>query len=387
MKTIAAAPSLLLAPITAGFVAVLVGFTSSVALVFQAAQAAGANTAQIGSWIGALSLGMGLCTLGLSLWYKQPVMIAWSTPGAALLITGLAGVSMPQAIGAFMFCALLITLCGLTGLFAKVMDKIPMALASAMLAGVLAKFALDAVLSTKSSPWLVLIMFASYLLIKRLTVRYAVPLVLVIGVISAALLGQMNSALIELQITQPAWVAPQFSWSVMLSVGVPLFLVTMASQNLPGVAVMRAAGYDTPVSPLLTVSGLVNMALAPFGCYTLNLAAITAAICMTPQAHPDKGQRYLASVACGGFYLIVAVFGASVAALFAAFPRPLVLTIAAIALLGTIGNGLASAMKDEVSREAGLVTFLVTLSGITYFGIGSAFWAIIAGSLVYLLRR
>jgi benzoate membrane transport protein len=376
-----------LAPLSAGFVAVLVGFTSSVALVFEAARAAGATPAQIGSWLGSLCLGMGVCTIGLSLYYRKPVMVAWSTPGAALLATSLVGVSMPQAIGAFLFCAALITFAGVTGWFEKIMDRLPIALASAILAGVLTKFALDAVLSVKSNPLVIVTMFATYLLAKKFLPRYAIPLVLLLGVIVANFKGQLNWQVVQWSVTQPNWTVPEFHFGVLLSVGLPLFIVTMASQNLPGVATMRASGYDTPVSPVIATTGVVNLLLAPLGCYAINLAAITAAICMTPAAHPDKAKRYWAAVACGAIYLVVAVFGASIAVLLAAFPRELVFGVAGIALLGTIGNGLAIAMKEEGSREAALVTFLVTLSGISLAGVGSAFWAIVAGSVTYWIFR
>jgi benzoate membrane transport protein len=377
----------LLPPIIAGFIAVLVGFTSSVALVFGAAKAAGASPDQIGSWIGALSLAMGGLTLALSLHYKKPVMIAWSTPGAALLITALNGVPMEQAVGAFMFCGLLIAIAGYSGLFERVMDRLPLALASAILAGVLAKFALDAVRAGQTQLNLVLAMFVTYIIAKRFTARYAVPLVLVVGVMVAWFLGLMQFESFRWSFTQPVWVTPDWSWSTMLSIGVPLFIVTMASQNLPGVATMRASGYDTPVSPVIGSTGIATIALAPFGCYAVNLAAITAAICMTPDAHPDKNKRYWAAVSCGVFYLIIAVIGGSVAALLAAFPQELIFAIAGIALLGTIGNGLAVAMKEEGSREAALVTFLITLSGVTFAGIGSAFWGVIVGGVVYWAFR
>ncbi len=365
----------------------LVGFTSSVALVFGAAKAAGASPEQIGSWIGALSLAMGALTLGLSLYYKKPIMVAWSTPGAALLITALIGVPMGQAIAAFMFCGLLIAIAGYSGLFERVMDKLPLALASAILAGVLAKFALDAVRAGQSQLMLVLAMFSTYILAKRFTARYAVPIVLLVGIATAAVLGLMQWQSFRWGLTQPVWVTPEFSWVTMLSVGVPLFVVTMASQNLPGVATMRAAGYQAPISPIIGSTGLATICLAPFGCYAVNLAAITAAICMTEDAHPDKAKRYWASSACGVFYLIIAVLGGSIAALLAAFPKELILAIAGIALLGTIGNGLAVAMKEEGSREAALVTFLITLSGVSFAGIGSAFWAVVVGAIVYLAFR
>ena len=375
-----------LAPVTAGFVAVLVGFTSSIALVFQAAQAAGASPAQIGSWIGALSLGMGLCTLGLSLWYKQPVMVAWSTPGAALLVTSLAGVSLSQAIGAFVFCGLLIVLAGVSGLFARFMDKIPTALASAMLAGVLARFALDAVLATKAQAILVLGMFAVYLIAKRMTARYAILAVLAFGITASFALGLIKPGVLTWAITKPLWITPSFDVGVLISVAVPLFIVTMASQNIPGVVTMRANGYATPVSPVITATGIATMVLAPFGAYALNLAAITAAICMGPSAHENPNRRYLASAACGVVYLMVALLAGTVATFFAAFPKEFILAIAGIALLGTISGGLAAAIKDESQREAALITFLVTLSGISIAGVGAAFWGLVAGLVAWLAR-
>jgi benzoate membrane transport protein len=379
-------PTLLLAPITAGFVAVLVGFTSSVAVVFGAAQAMGADERQVGSWIGVLCVVMGVLTVGFSLFHRKPVMVAWSTPGAALLITSLVNVPPAQAVGAFMFCGLLIFLSGITKAFERVMDRLPLALASALLAGVLARFALDAVRAGQDQALLVLGMLATYLIAKRRSARYAVPVVLAAGIALAVSLGLTRFEAVQWTFTQPVWVTPSFDWTVMLSVGVPLFLVTMASQNLPGVAAMRTAGYNTPVSGVISSTGLAGMALAPLGCYAVNLSAITAAICMSSQAHPDKDQRYWAAVACGVIYLLVGVVGGSVAALLAAMPKALILAVAGIALLGTIGHGLSVATQDESTREAALLTFLVTLSGVTFFGIGSAFWAVVVGAVVYLMR-
>jgi len=370
----------------AGFVAVLVGFTSSVAIVFQAAQALGATPAQTTSWMWALGLGMGLTSLGLSLWYRQPVLTAWSTPGAALL-AGTSGVTMPEAIGAFLICALLITLAGATRAFERVMDRIPLAVASALLAGVLAKFGLDAVLSTKSAPLLVLPMAIAYLAGRRWWPRYAVPMVLVVGVIAAALQGRLQMSAVTWAWAAPVWTTPSFSVSALIGVALPLFLVTMASQNLPGVAAQRASGYRTPVSPTITVTGLASLVMAPFGGYTLNLAAITAAICMGREAHEDPAKRYTASVMAGLFYVALGLAGGAVVGLLAAFPRELVAAVAGLALLGTIAGGLATALKVEAHRDAAMLTFLVTLSGLSLAGIGSAFWGVVAGSLALLVQR
>lgn len=371
-----------LAPLSAGFVTVLVGFTSSAAIVFQAAEAAGATPAQISSWMWALGIAMGVTCIGLSLRYRAPVVTAWSTPGAALLVTALAGVSLEQATGAFIFCAVLILLAGVTRGFERVMDRIPPGIAAAMLAGVLVRFGIEVFVAMGQRFGLVFAMFAAYLLARRLLPRYAVLLVLALGSAVAAAQGLLNFDTLRLEMATPVFTMPVFDWQTMIGVGVPLFVVTMTSQNVPGVAVMRAAGYGkVPVSPVVGWTGAVSLVFAPFGCYAINLAAITAAICMGREAHEDPAKRYLSSVFAGVFYLLVGVFGATVGALFAAFPRELVLAVAGLALFGTIGGGLATAMKDEAQREPALVTFLVTASGLSLGGIGSAFWGVVAGGL------
>ena len=378
-----------LSAFTAGFVAVLVGFTSSVAIVFQAAQAFHATPAQITSWVWALGLGMGLCSLVPSLWLRKPVMVAWSTPGAAVLATaGLAGsFTMADAVGAFLVCAALITLVGVTGWFERAMNRIPMEIATALLAGVLARFGLDAFAAAQTALPLVLVMLATYLLARRLWPRYAVVLTLLAAIAWASASGQMAWSAVTLELAQPAFTAPRFSWSALVSLALPLFVVTMASQNLPGVAVIRATGYHLPVSGILTMTGVATLLLAPFGAFALNLSAITAAICMGPEAHPDPQRRYTAAVSCGALYVVIGLFGAVITGLLTAFPKELVVAIAGLALLGTIGSGLAAALKDEVHREAALITFLVTLSGVTVAGVGSAFWGVMAGSAALFVQQ
>ncbi len=378
-----------LSAFTAGFVAVLVGFTSSVAIVFQAAQAFHATPAQITSWVWALGLGMGLCSLVPSLWLRKPVMVAWSTPGAAVLATaGLAGsFSMADAVGAFLVCAALITLVGVTGWFERAMDRIPMEIATALLAGVLARFGLDAFAAAQTALPLVLVMLATYLLARRLWPRYAVVLTLLAAMAWASASGQMAWSAVTLELARPEFTAPRFSWSALVSLALPLFVVTMASQNLPGVAVIRATGYHLPVSGILTMTGLATLLLAPFGAFALNLSAITAAICMGPEAHPDPQRRYTAAVSCSALYVAIGLFGAVITGLLTAFPKELVVAIAGLALLGTIGSGLAAALRDEAHREAALITFLVTLSGVTVAGVGSAFWGVVAGSAALFVQQ
>ena len=372
--------------VVAGFVAVLVGFTSSVVIVFQAAAAFGATPAQTASWIWALGLGMGLTSLGLSLWYRQPVLIAWSTPGAALLAT-VSGVPMAEAVGAFVICALLITAAGASGVFARVMDRIPQALAAALLAGVLLRFGMDTFVAVRTQPLLVLAMLAVYLAARRWRPRYAVILTLLAGIVVAAGNGTLHLAGVDVALARPVWTTPTLSMAAVLGIAMPLFVVTMTSQNVPGVAVIRASGYQVPISPVIGWTGVVNTVLAPFGAFALNLAAITAAICMGREAHHDPDRRYVAAIFAGLFYVLIGLFGATVAALFTAFPKELVMAIAGIALLGTIGNCLAAALRDEAEREPALVTFLVTASGLSLAGIGSAFWGLLAGVVTLLVLR
>lgn len=374
---------------TAGFVAVLVGFTSSVAIVFQAATALGATPAQISSWMWALGLGMGLCSALPSLWWRKPVMVAWSTPGAAVLATAAVtgGFTLAQAVGAFIVCAALITLFGVTGWFERLMDRIPMPIASALLAGVLARFGMDAFVALKSAFGLVLLMLVAYLIGRRFWARYAVPVVLLAGTAWAFAHGQLHLGEVKVALTLPVFVMPEFTLAAAVSLALPLFVVTMASQNLPGVAAIRAAGYTLPISKIITLTGVATLLLAPFGAFALNLSAITAAICMGREAHEDPARRYTAAVSCGLIYAVIGLFGAAVTGLLTAFPRELVVAIAGLALLGSIGGGLAVALKDDTHREAALITFLVTLSGLTLWGIGSAFWGVVAGALALFVQQ
>ncbi len=384
---------------TAGFVAVLVGFTSSVAIVFQAAQAFAATPAQTGSWLWALGLGMGLCTLLPSLYLRKPVMVAWSTPGAAVLATaGLAGgFSMAEAVGAFMVCAALITLFGVTGWFERVMQRLPLAIASGLLAGVLARFGMQAFVAAQTDLPLVLLMLAAYLLGRRITPRFVVPLTLVLAIGFVAVTQGFRGPTLEFALTVPVFVAPVFTLAAAVSLALPLFVVTMASQNLPGVAAIQAAGYGNPpgaaavagvpISKIITLTGVATLVLAPFGGFALNLSAITAAICMGPESHPDRQRRYTAAVVCGAIYVLIGLFGAAIVAALTAFPQELIAAIAGLALLGTIANALHVALRDEAHREAALITFLVTLSGVVIGGVGAAFWGVLAGAAALFVQQ
>jgi len=373
------------AAVVAGFVAMLVGYTSSLVLMFQAGQNAGLSSGQISSWIWALSIGMALTTIGLSLKYRTPIVIAWSTPGAALLVTSLPSVPYSDAIGAFVLCAVLLALCGLTGSVDRLLRRVPPALAAALLAGILFRIGIEICSAAQHQTALVLGMALAYLVAKRLWPRYCVLVALVAGLLLAAGLGLLDFHGLRLELAVPVWTSPTFSLAATIGIAIPLFVVAMASQNMPGIAVLRTDGYAVPASPLIATTGLASLLLAPFGSHGINLAAISAAICTGPQAHEDPSKRYTAAVWCGLFYGIAGLFGATLAALFASLPGELVISVAALALLGSIMNGLHGALADPGQREPALITFLVTASGLTLAGIGSAFWGLVAGLLASLL--
>ncbi|MDC0602204.1 benzoate/H(+) symporter BenE family transporter [Aliiglaciecola sp.] len=369
-----------LSAISAGFIAVLVGFASATAIVFQAAIAAGANQAQIESWIWALGLGMGLSTLGLSLWYKRPIIIAWSTPGAALIATSLVDGDIGVSVGTFVFVGLLTLVVGITGLFNKIVQLIPVPLAAAMLAGILVQFGIDIFVSLKAMPFLVICMLITYVITKNVLPRYTIPVVLIVGIVICGLTDTLQFNQLSFEFAQPVWVTPTFTMASIIGIGIPLFIVTMTSQNLPGVAILKSSGYQQqPVSPVISTTGITTAILAPFGGFTFNLAAITAAICTSDESHPDPKKRYIAGVSVGVFNILAGLFGTAVVSLFAAFPQAFVASLAGLALLSTIANSLQTALASGSQKDAAIITFLFTASGISFFCISSAFWGILLG--------
>ena len=371
-----------------GFIAVLIGFASAMAIVLQAGQAAGASPEILESWIWALGIGMGVGCIGLSVWYKRPIIIVWSTPGAALLATSLMGASIEQATGIFIFVAILSILVGVTGVFQKLTSYIPLPIASALLAGVLFQFGLQIFTSFQLNPILVAVMLGVYLFTKQILPRYAIVCVLLAGMLVTVLQGELATENLSFALTTPIWVRPEFDLNLLIGIGIPLFIVTMTSQNLPGIAVLKTSGYgQQSISPILTTVGGINLVLAPFGGFTFNLAAITAAICTSEEAHPDKDKRYIAGIASGIFNIIAGLLGAAVVALFASFPVAFISALAGIALLGTIANSLNAAFVNASYREAALVTFLVSASGVSFFDIAASFWAVVFGLIVLAFQR
>lgn len=372
-----------LSAVIAGLIAVIISYAGPLIIVFQAAREAHLPSDQVSSWIWAISIGSGLTGLLLSWRLKVPVITAWSTPGAALLVSMLPTVSLPQAIGAYMVASLIIAVVGLSGAFDKLMSRLPKAIAAAMLAGILFRFGAGLFTSVTLQPALVLAMIAVYLLGKRLSPRYAILAVLLVGCAVAAGLGEFNGGSITLAVAQPIFMAPEWNWHAIINIGLPLALVTLTGQYVPGMAVMRSAGYTTPARSIVSWTALTSVLLAPFGSHGINLAAITAAICTGREAHEDKDKRYIAGIACGLFYLLMGVFGATLASVFAALPKELIAALAGLALFGAISAGLSGAMADEKQREAALITFLVTASGMSFLGLAAAFWGLIFGLVAH----
>ncbi|WP_086819417.1 benzoate/H(+) symporter BenE family transporter [Allokutzneria sp. NRRL B-24872] len=374
-----------LSSFVAALIAVVVSYSGPMVIVLTAAQAGKLTPAQTTSWLWAISIGSGLTCLVLSLWTKVPVITAWSTPGAALLVTSMGSYSYASAIGAFLVSALAITLVGFSGVFGKLMALVPDALVSAMLAGILFSFGVEAFRALGHGPLVAAAVLVGYVLAKRFSARYAVPVALLLGVLTAAVSGGLNFRGVALEFASPLWTTPVFDVAAIIGVGVPLFAVTMASQNAPGLAVLQASGYRPADRPLVGGTGLASLALAPFGCHAVNLAAITAAICTGPEAHPDPRRRYPAGVFCGLLYLAVGTFGGALIGVFTGLPGELVAAIAGVALLGAFVSGLSGAMSSPRDREPAAVTFLVTASGLSLFGIGSAFWGLVFGLLAHVV--
>ncbi|GGD03245.1 benzoate/H(+) symporter BenE family transporter [Halopseudomonas salina] len=374
-----------LSTLTAGFIAMLTGYSSSVVLMIQAGQAAGLTPEQIASWIWALSIGMAICTLALSLRYRMPLVVVWSTPGAALLITSLPGVTYGEAIGAFMVCGLMLLVSGISGTVARLMRWLPTSLAAALLAGILFRIASQMFDGTSEHTALIVLMLASYLLGKRWLARYAVLIALITGTLVAWLAGMLDMPEVTWALTAPVWTTPSWSLGTVISISLPLYIVAMTSQNLPGLAILKTDGYEPDPAPILSLTGIATILLAPFGSHGLNLAAISAAICTGKQSHSNPARRYTAALWCGVFFAVVALFAGNLTALFMALPPVLVISIAALALLGSIANGLAKAMEQPGEREAALIVFLISASGFTLFSIGAAFWALVAGLIAWLI--
>jgi benzoate membrane transport protein len=374
-----------LSALVAGCIATLISYAGPLVIIFQAADSAGLSHAVLTSWVWAISIGSAVLGIGLSLRYRVPLVIAWSAPGSALLVSLLPQISLNEAVGAYLVANLVILLVGLSGAFDRIIGRLPPAISAAMLAGILFSFGTGLFVSLQSQPVLVLAMFVTYLICKRLLPRYAVMAVLLVGCLIALVSGELHGEALVIGLAMPLWITPQFSLAATLNIALPLVMVALTGQFVPGMAVLRNDGYQTPASPIICASATASLLLAPFACHGLNLAAITAAICTGREAHEDPRKRYVAGVACGLCYLLLGLFGATLVSLFSALPKELIAALAGLALFGAIGGALASAMAAPDDREAALITFLVTASGMSFLGLSAAFWGLIFGIAAHLL--
>ena len=369
----------LLHPVVAGLVSVIVNYGGTFILVFQAARVAGLSAELTASWVWSISIGVGVTGIILSAVYRVPIITAWSTPAAAFLVTALASTPYEQAVGAYFVSAAAFVVLGLSGWFERVIRLIPPGVAAGLLAGILLQFGIGAFGGMRVEPLLAGLLIAAYLLFKRCSARYAVVGVLVLGLAYLLLHDRVDLSGLRLQLAAPLWTTPVFSLHALFSVALPLFLITLTGQYMPGMLVLRNDGYRTSANPIVTVTALGSLLMAPFGSHAFNLAAITAAICTGREAHEDPSRRWIAGVAAGVLYILVGIFGVTLAAVFMAFPATFISTLAGLALLGTIGSSLANAMQDARTREAALITFLAAAANITLFGIGGAFWGLVIG--------
>ena len=375
----------LIPPIVAGLISVIVNYGGTFILVFQAAKVAGLSPELTASWVWSVSIGVGVTGLFLSWVSRTPIITAWSTPAAAFLVVALSTTPYAEAVGAYMISAAAFVLLGLSGYFEKVIRLIPPGVAAGLLAGILLQFGIGAFGGMSLDPMLVGLLIVAYLVLKRLTARYAVVGILALGLAFLMAQGRVDLSGLELQLAAPIFTRPEFSLNALLSVALPLFLITLTGQYMPGMLVLRNDGFNTSANPIVTITGLGSLLMAPFGSHAFNIAAITAAICTGKQAHEEPSKRWIAGIAAGVFYILVGVFGVTLAALFMAFPATFITTLAGLALLGTIGGSLAGAMADASSREASLITFLAAAANITLFGIGGAFWGLMIGLVAYVV--
>ncbi|MFF2886975.1 benzoate/H(+) symporter BenE family transporter [Paenibacillus sp. NPDC057967] len=372
-----------ISPTIAALISVVVNYGGTFILVFQAAKVAGLSPEMTASWIWSISIGVGITGIWLSYRYRAPIITAWSTPGVAFLVSALAVTPYAEAIGAYMISALGFILLGLSGMFERFVRMIPPGIASGLLAGILLQFGISAFGGVEVDPMLVVILFAAYIVLRRFTSRYAIIGILAIGLVYLITTGKADFSSIKLAAASPVFVVPEFSWHALLGVALPLFIITLTGQYMPGMLVLRNDGFKTSANPILTVTGLGSLLAAPFGSHAFNVAAITAAICTGKDAHENPEKRYLAGIACGIFYIIVGVFGVTLAALFLILPATFIATLAGLALLGTIGGSLANALTEPKGRETALITFLATAANVTLLGVGGAFWGLMAGLIAH----
>lgn len=369
----------------AGFLAVLISYSGPLIIFFQAAQRAHVSTDMMVSWIWGISIGAAVSGIYLSIKYKTPVITAWSAPGTALLVTLFPNVSLNEAVAAYITSAIVIFLIGVTGYFDKLLKWIPQDVAAGMMAGILFQFGIGLFTASDSMPFIVFSMLIVFLIAKRLMPRYTMIWVLAAGVLLSLFLGKMNPVDVSFSLAIPQWISPEWTWNSTLNLAIPLILVSLTGQFLPGMAIMKLSGYDTPAKPIITVTSIASLAVACVGGITIVLASITAALCMGKDAHELKEKRYIAGIANGIFYILGGLFAGSIVMLFSLLPKELVAALAGLALLGAIATNISVAMKNDNQRDAALITFLATASGMHFLGLSSVFWGICIGVIAHFI--
>ena len=375
-------------PISAGTLTAVVGFASSFAVVLAGLQAVGATPGQAASGLAALCAGQGVLMTWLAWRRKIPLSFAWSTPGAALLVaSGMPDGGFSAAVGAFLVAAALVVVAGLWRAFGRAVEAIPVSLASAMLAGVLLDLCLAPVRAVEAMPWQALPIILIWAVTWRFARLYAVPAAVVAAAVAIAVVTPLPAGTFSDAWPSPVLVPPTFTLDAVVGIALPLFLVTMASQNIPGLAVLQANGYRPAAAPLFVATGGASLLTAPFGGHMLNLAAITAALCAGPDAHPDPARRYIASVTAGLLYFAIALFAGVATAFVAASPPLLIQAVAGLALLGSLAGAASAALAKPEEHIPAIVTFVTTASGLSIGGIGAAFWGLLAGGAMLALMR
>lgn len=369
----------------AGFLAVLISYSGPMIIFFQAAQRAHVSTDMMVSWIWGISIGAAISGIYLSIKYKTPVITAWSAPGTALLVTLFPNISLNEAVAAYITSAIVIFLIGITGYFDKLLKWIPQDVAAGMMAGILFQFGINLFTASDSMPFIVFSMLIVFLIAKRLMPRYTMIWVLAAGVLLSLILGKMNPVDVSFSLAIPQWISPEWTWNSTLNLAVPLILVSLTGQFLPGMAIMKLSGYDTPAKPIITATSIASLAVACVGGITIVLASITAALCMGKDAHELKEKRYIAGIANGIFYILGGLFAGSIVMLFSLLPKELVAALAGLALLGAIATNISVAMKNDNQRDAALITFLATASGMHFLGLSSVFWGICIGVIAHFI--
>jgi benzoate membrane transport protein len=374
-----------LSAVIAGFLAVFVGFAGPLAIVYQAANLAGLSSEMTSSWIWAISFGSGISGLVLSYRLKMPIISAWSTPGAALLVVSLPVVGIHQAVGAYIVSGLLVLGLGLSGAFNSLIGRIPKGIIAAMLAGILFNFGIEAFASIQSSPTLVLGMVLAFFIAKRLAPRSSVAVAMVVGLGYVLVTGTSHMDTVSLTLAKPVFIMPEWSWYSVLSLGFPLALVTLTGQHVPGLGVLKTSGFNPSANPIVSMNGLISLIFAPFGAHAINPSVVAASICTGSESNEDPSKRYVAGIAAGIIYIVVGLFGGALAQLLGAWPKELIVALAGLALIGSITNGLIGLVTNDGHRDASVVTFLVAASGLSFLGLGAAFWSLVIGGVAYLV--